>query len=73
MSDEEIKEKIKLVEEKIIEAGEQIQKGNFNIDPKKYSNKNISCDYCPYLDICYRSFVYELKPKEAEDDGREMD
>ena len=73
MSDEEIKEKIKLVEEKIIEAGEQIQKGNFNIDPKKYNNKNISCDYCPYLDICYRSFVYELKPKEAEDDGREMD
>lgn len=69
MSDEEIREKIELVERKIIEAGEQIREGNFNIDPKKYGNKNIPCDYCPYLDICYRRFVYELKAKEAEDDG----
>ncbi len=72
MSDEEIKEKIELVERKIIEAGEKIREGSFCIDPKKYGNKNISCDYCPYPDICYRRYVYELKAKEA-DDGGEMD
>ena len=73
MSDDEISDKIDLVEEKIKEAGTEIMKGNFNIDPKKYGNKNISCDYCPYLDICYRRFVYELKVKENKEDGREMD
>ena len=69
MSDEEIEEKIELVEEKIKDAGKEIMKGNFVIDPKKINNRNVSCDYCPYLDICYRRVVYELKTKESRDDG----
>ncbi len=73
MSDEEIAEKIRLVEDKIVEAGQEIMKGNFSIDPKKYSNRNISCDYCLFSDICYRRVVYELKVKEASDHGGEMD
>ena len=73
MSDSEIEEKIELVEKKIREAADGISNGKFEIDPKKVNNKNISCDYCPFADICYRRFVYDIRLKETKDDGGEMD
>lgn len=33
---------------------DEIQKGHFQVNPIRIGTKRIGCDYCPYLDICYR-------------------
>ena len=39
--------------ELIVYAGECIQQNDFKIDPKLSGGKLISCDRCPFKDICY--------------------
>ena len=55
LTDEEIKEILKLTHEKIINAMNNILDGKFDINPKILNNKNISCEYCKYGDICYHT------------------
>ena len=31
----------------------QILNSNFTIEPKRIDNKNISCEYCPFKDLCF--------------------
>ena len=53
LSDDEMNSIIKLTEVKIQEATEEILKGNFAINPKILDGKNVSCNLCPFSDICY--------------------
>ena len=74
MSDEEIKEKIELVDEKIKTAGHEIMKGNFKINPKQINGENVSCKYCPYGDICFRSCEdLDIITKGAQENGSDVD
>lgn len=71
LSDEEIDEVLKLTHEKIMDAMNNILEGKFMINPKILDNKNVSCEYCKYKDICYHSEkdnVY-LDSKEGEEDA----
>ena len=76
MSDDQIDDKISLVEKLIRKAGEAILEGDFTIDPKEIDGENESCGYCPYRNICYRTYG-DLKPistKEKEEGhGEGMD
>ena len=54
ISDKEIDDLVKLVEAKILEASDNITNSNFDINPKRYDNKDKSCTYCEYKDICYK-------------------
>ena len=55
LSDEEIEKILKLTHEKIINAMNNILEGNFSINPKILNNKNMSCEYCKFKDICYHN------------------
>lgn len=55
LSDDEIDEILKLTHEKIINAMNNILEGSFNINPKILNNKNMSCEYCKFKDICYHN------------------
>lgn len=52
-SDEDFKILLKLTEEKILEAKNNILNSKFIINPKKGNGKD-SCEYCEYKDICYK-------------------
>ncbi len=53
LSDEEIDDVLKLTHERIINAMNNILEGNFSINPKILNNRNMSCEYCKFKDICY--------------------
>lgn len=53
-SDELLKKFLGIVEDKVNEASANIISGNYEINPKELNDKNISCEYCKYFDICYR-------------------
>lgn len=71
ISDQDMKDMIKLVEDKILEASTSILNNDFSINPKVIDNKNVSCIYCPYKDICYKRIndyvYYETKKEEVKD------
>ena len=71
ISDQDMKDMIKLVEDKILEASTSILNNDFSINPKVIDNKNVSCTYCRYKDICYKRIkdyaYYETKKEEAVD------
>lgn len=72
ISDEDMKDMIKLVEDKILEASTSILNNDFCINPKVIDNKNVSCTYCRYKDICYKrikDYVYCETKKEEVIDG----
>lgn len=73
ISDEDMKDMIKLVEDKILEASTSILNNDFSINPKVIDNKNVSCTYCRYKDICYKRIkdyvYYETKKEEEVIDG----
>ena len=53
--DMELNDMLNITEEKINEAITKILSGNFEINPKKIGKDNISCKYCKYRDICYKT------------------
>ena len=55
LSDEEINDILMITHEKIINAMNNILLGNFIINPKIINNKNMSCEYCKYKDVCYHN------------------
>ena len=72
ISDEDMKDMIKLVEDIILEASTSILNNDFSINPKVIDNKNVSCMYCRYKDICYKrikDYVYYETKKEEVIDG----
>lgn len=67
LSDEDIDLLITLVKDKIFEAGDNILKANFNINPKIINGKNESCKYCDYKEICFRRYDDNVYYKTKED------
>ena len=56
ISKEEIDNYYKIVEDKIMELIDNVYQGNFKINPKIINNKeDVSCKYCKYSAICYKS------------------
>ena len=53
---EEFKNNIETTSKIINEACNQIQDGNFKINPKVIQNKVDSCKYCKYKNICYMTY-----------------
>lgn len=62
-------EMISLVERLIKEAAEHIHHGDFSISPKIIRNKNESCQFCNYKDICFSDYkdAVELTYKPFDD------
>ena len=52
LDEEEFNEILKICEEKVNYAIDNIIDAKFDIAPKKIGKK-ITCEYCPYKDICY--------------------
>ena len=55
ISEEEINEMSSQVEQKILEAANDILLGKFPINPKRIGDENVGCKYCKFKDICYRT------------------
>ena len=58
-----------LAERKIKEAAEHILQADFTINPKQLQDKNMSCQFCPYADICYHDYqdIVYLKSQRYQD------
>lgn len=46
---------VDLVNNKILEASDGIALGDYEINPKKVNNINISCQFCNFKDICFKT------------------
>ena len=53
----------KIINEKKLE----ILKANFKIEPKIYQNKNVSCKYCPFQDLCFTKERDKLYLNQVDD------
>ena len=67
ISNENLDNMYNLVESKIKENLEDILNAKFDINPKIYKEKNISCEYCKYKDICYKTYNDTIIIEEGED------
>ena len=56
ISDDEIDELAKTVENKIMEASNKVINAVFDINPKEIDKKNVGCTYCKFKDICYMTY-----------------
>lgn len=55
LSDKQMENLDNLVENKIIDATNNILDGKFDINPKKIDKDIIGCEFCSYRDICYKT------------------
>lgn len=65
----EIDEKLVEVERQIKRVVDEVEKNNFEINPKIVDGKNISCGFCPYISICnvkHENKVYLNRKKEGK-------
>lgn len=54
LSTREMDEIYNIVNKKILLAIQEIEKGNFEINPKRVGFNNIGCEFCKYKDICFK-------------------
>lgn len=55
LSDDDFKNILKYTEEKINQTVDDILDAKFDIDPKVIDNKNLACENCKYMDVCFRN------------------
>lgn len=55
LSEEEVYAILKYTKTKIDEVTEEILDRDFTINPKVYDKANLSCEYCKFKDICYKT------------------
>ena len=55
LSDSDVYHIITYTKKEIIKDMNDILQGDFKINPKIYDGKDISCEYCNFKDICYKS------------------
>ena len=55
LSDKEVYDMIRYTKKQIEKNTNEILEGDFTINPKVYDGKNISCEFCEFKDICYKS------------------
>ncbi len=66
LSSEEIDALVNLVEKMVKEAITDILNGEFSIHPKRLNDKDMSCDFCPYQDICFKTYDDYLHLEEQD-------
>lgn len=54
LSEEKFSQLENIVDTKILEADQEIRKGNFLINPKRIGKDLVGCEFCKYHDICFR-------------------
>ncbi len=67
LSKNEINNLIKMIDQKIKEASNNIINAKFDINPKIINDENISCKFCKFKDICFvkdKDKIYLEKDKE---------
>ena len=69
LSNEKMDEIYHKVDEQIDKVINNIENSNFDINPKNYNGKNISCTYCKFKDICYKSIKDEVIIETEDNDG----
>ena len=72
LSDEELESVLKTIDEVIEKTINNIDQSNFEIAPKIIKDKNISCEFCPYQDICFKDptdYIYLTNKEEVEIDA----
>ena len=57
---------IKLVDQKIEEAANNILEAKFNINPKKIEGINVGCEFCTFKDICFKKEQDTIYLKEQD-------
>ena len=67
LTNKEIDKLISIVDNNINNCIKNIEKGNFDINPKAIDNKNIGCNYCKFKDICFMSHKDIINLKKYED------
>lgn len=55
LNDKEVYNMISYTKKEIEKATDEILEADFSINPKIYDGKNISCEFCEFKDICYKS------------------
>ena len=53
LSNESVFDMVQYTKKKIEETTQSILDADFMINPKKMNKENLSCQYCPYKDICF--------------------
>ena len=57
---------VNIVDKLLRDAFALIEEGNFKINPKYINQKNNSCTYCHYQDICYKRYDNKVDLKEQK-------
>lgn len=65
-SENEMEDILNVAKEKIEEAANNILDGNFDINPKEIKFENVSCTFCKYKDLCYKTESDKVIIKEGE-------
>lgn len=67
LNDKQLDSLFELTDTKIKEMISEINNTNFDINPKKLRNENISCRFCPYKSICFMTEkdIVELEEKKT--------
>ena len=71
LNEEELKDMLKAIDEALEKSLKIIDNNNFVIAPKIINNKNISCEFCPFKEVCFvtpNDYVYLEKEKEEGGD-----
>lgn len=63
LTDEQINRLLEIVDKNINRVISSIKTGYFPINPKRLSGNLVGCEFCPYMDICYKKMedVVDLK------------
>lgn len=74
-TDEDIDTLFNIVQDKINTAYDLIMKAKFDITSKRIDKKNISCDFCPFIDVCYKTAkdIVDLKGKKWKEEDEIAD
>ena len=55
ITEEDINKLLDIVSNNIDFVLNSIKNADFRINPKRIGKKNVSCEFCPYQDICYKT------------------
>lgn len=69
LSDEELDNLLIKIDKTLDKSLKIIESNDFQIAPKVINNKNISCEYCPFKEICFVSFNDYIYLKKEGDDN----
>lgn len=73
ISKELIYESIRIVENHIINANNNIRNAKFKINPKMLDKGNVSCEFCDFNDVCFTTYNDLVDLSEVEEELKEVE